>query len=74
MARRHSPLQQFREACQIARDHGMHVVECKSRSPKGPRTEYVVYRSLPDGRDTRLGKRSTVAGLRAYVTHCAETL
>ena len=71
MARRHSPLQQFREACQIARDHGMHVVEARIRDRKGPRTDYILYRDLPDGRSTRLGKRTTVEGIRSYVIRCA---
>lgn len=68
MARNHTPLQQFREACQIAKEHGMFVAECKTAE----RTDYVVYRKLPDGSSTRLGKRSSPAGLRRFVCRCAD--
>lgn len=61
---RHSPLQQLKEAKQIAQDHGLKVVECPITLGK---TDYVVYRQLPDGRRTRLGKRSSPQGLRKYV-------
>ncbi|MFA6310623.1 MAG: hypothetical protein WCV99_13385 [Sterolibacterium sp.] len=61
---RHSPLQQLKEAKQIAKDHGLKVVECPVKPGK---TDYVVYRELPDGRDTRLGKRASPQGLRKYV-------
>ena len=71
MCRRHTPLQKFREACQIARDHGMHVIEQKVRNRNGLRTVFVLYRDLPDGRSTRLGARSTVDGVRALVVRCS---
>lgn len=61
---RHSPLQQLKEAKQIARDHGLRVIECPIEPGK---TDYVVYRQLPNGRRTRLGKRSSPQGLRKYV-------
>ncbi|MEY2654946.1 MAG: hypothetical protein RLZZ524_1974 [Pseudomonadota bacterium] len=69
MARQHSPLQQIKEAKQIAKDHGLKVVECPVALGK---TDYVVYRTLPDGRRTRLGKRSSPAGIRKYVADLAE--
>lgn len=70
--RRHTPLQQLREANQIARDHGMHVVECKTRDRNGaPSSEFVLYRDLPDGRSTRIGMRSSVDGIRSLVIRAA---
>jgi len=65
---RHSPLQQLKEAKQIAKDHGLKVVECQVKLGK---TDYVVYRELPNGSDTRLGKRSSPQGLRKYVADLA---
>jgi len=65
---RHSPAQQLIEARQIARDHGLLVLDCKVAPGK---SEYVVYRTLPDGRRTRLGKRGTPEGVRAYVAKLA---
>lgn len=68
MARRHTPLQQYKEACQIARDHGLLVVECKTKE----RTDYVVYRDHPGAeRRERVGKRSSVAALRLFVARLA---
>lgn len=65
---RHSAHQQLVEARQIARDHGLLVIDVKAAAGK---TEHVVYRQLPDGRRTRLGKRGTPEGLRAYVCKLA---
>lgn len=65
---RHSSLQQLKEAKQIAKDHGLKVVECPIELGK---TDYVVYRQLPDGRRARLGKRATPEGLRKYVADLA---
>jgi uncharacterized protein with GYD domain len=65
---RHSPLQKLKEAKQIAKDHGLKVVEFPVTPGK---TDYVVYRELPDGSDTRLGKRSSPQGLRKYVADLA---
>lgn len=66
MTRQHTPLQQLKEAKQIAKDYGLRIAEC--RTPNG--TDYVVYRRVPGG-DTRLGKRSTPDGLRRFVARCA---
>ena len=62
MTRRHTPQQQFREAKQIAADHGLFIVEKAG--------EYIVYRRMP-GQNTPIGKRSTVAGLRSLVGKAA---
>lgn len=67
MARNHTPRQQFREACQIAKDHGMFVAERAAAD----KTSYIVYRKLPEGRNTRLGMRSTPESLRRFVSQCA---
>ena len=66
---RHTPLQQLKEARQIAKDHGLLVVDCQIEPGK---TDYVVYRTLPDGRRTRLGKRATPEGVRKYVCKLTE--
>lgn len=65
---RHSPHQQLVEARQIAKDHGLVLFE-KSIEPG--KTSYIVYRKLPDGRKTFLGKRGTPEGVRAYVAKLA---
>lgn len=62
MTRRHTPQQQFKEAQQIARDHGLFVVEKPG--------EFLLYRRTP-GHNTLVGKRSTVAGLRSLVGKAA---
>ena len=65
---RHTPMQQLIEARQIAKDHGMVLFE----KPIEPgKTSYLVYRLLPDGRKTFLGKRGTPEGARAYVARLA---
>jgi len=65
---RHSPAQQLKEARQIARDHGLVLFE----KPIEPgKTIYIVYRMLPNGRKTFLGKRGTPEGARAYVAELA---
>lgn len=70
--RRHTPLQKLREANQIARDHGMHVVECQTRDKAGGRRcEYVLYRDLPGGHSTRIGRRASVDGIRSLVIRAA---
>ena len=61
---RHTPLQQLIEARQIAKDHGL-LVKDKVLCPG--RTHYYVYRKLPDGHLTFLGKRGSPEGVRAYV-------
>lgn len=65
---RHSGHQQLVEARQIARDHGLLVIDVKASAGK---TEHVVYRLIPGGQRIRLGKRATAEGLRAYVCKLA---
>lgn len=62
MARQHTPLQQFREAKQIASDHGLLVVEKAGR--------FLLYRNSPE-RQVYLGFRTTAAGLRRFVCNAA---
>lgn len=62
MARQHTPLQQYKEARQIASDYGMFVVD------KGGR--YVLYRKTPT-RPVWLGQRSDPGALRSLVCRCA---
>lgn len=62
MARQHNPLQQWREAQQIAADYNMFIVH------KGDK--YVLYRKLPT-RPVYLGQRGSVSGIRALVEKCA---
>lgn len=60
--RHHSGLQQWKEAVQIAKDHGLKIVQ------KGER--YLLYRqSTP--RNVYLGFRTSVQGLRQFVARCA---
>lgn len=61
----HTPLQQLKEAKQIAKDHGMFVVERKAKD-----TEYLLYRALTPG-NVFLGKRATPGGIRNLVAKCA---
>lgn len=65
MARQHSPLQKLKEARTVAQEHNLRIAECPKR--KGIGTDYVVYRKAEDGSDTRLGKRSSIDGLRTWV-------
>ncbi len=58
MTARHTPQQQFKEAQQIARDHGCFVVQ------KGDR--FLVYRKTP-ATPVLLGFRRDVSQLRAFV-------
>lgn len=62
MTRRHTPLQQVKEAKQIARDHGCFVVE--KADPKGP--VFLLYRQMP-GHNVFIGRRTTPAGIRTLV-------
>lgn len=62
MARQHNPLQQWKEAQQIARDYNMYIVE------KGE--QYLLYRKL-SGRPVFLGKRGSIPGIRTLVEKCA---
>lgn len=62
----HTPLQQLKEAKQIAKDHGMFVAEQKARDG----TTYLLYRE-GHPRNVFLGKRSTPEGIRTLVAKCA---
>ena len=64
MAKQHTGLQQYKQACQIAKDYGMFVVD------KGD--QFFVYRKLPD-RNVCLGKCSSAAALFRKVSRCAGT-
>lgn len=61
-----NPLQQLKEAKQIAKDFGLFVVEKKT--PTG--TDYLLYRSL-EPRNAFLGKRSSPSGIRGLVAKTA---
>lgn len=61
--RTHSPQQKFKEARQIATDHGMFVVD------KGGR--FLLYRKTP-ARAVFLGMRSDATALRSFVCRCAK--
>lgn len=67
--RRHSPQQQFIEACQIARDHDMFVVDKFTQGGAG--AGYILYRRV-HGRAVRLGRRRDVGEFRRFVEKCAE--
>lgn len=58
MSPQQQPMQVYREACQLARDHGCFVIH---RSDS-----YVLYRRQPD-RNVFIGRRTTAAGLRRLV-------
>lgn len=58
MTRRHSPLQQLKEAKQIAKDHGLFVVE-RSGS-------YLLYREQTP-HNVYVGSRRSPESLRAFV-------
>lgn len=68
MTRRHSALQQLKEAKQIARDHGLFVAE--KPDPRG-QTAYVLYRHMPAGPNVFVGKRNTPEAIRALVCKTA---
>ena len=61
MAREHNPLQQWKEARQIASDYNMFIVEKDG--------EYMLYRKAP--RTVYIGKRGSVEGIRTMVEKCA---
>lgn len=66
MTRRHTPLQQLKEAKVIARDHGLFVVE----KPERAGTRSLLYRSQTTG-NVFLGRRSSPEGIRALVCKVA---
>ena len=61
--RQHSPRQQFKEAQQLAIDHGMFVIA------KGDR--FLLFRKAE--RPIYLGMRGSVSGLHSFVSRCATT-
>jgi hypothetical protein len=65
MVTRHSPVQQYRQALQIAKDNNMLVVEKDGR--------YIVYRKNPDNpaRNFYLGACSSAGALFKKVSSCA---
>lgn len=69
MAPHATPLQQLKEAKQIARDHSLRISE--RPKPKGG-MEYVVYRLTPGG-SVRIGKRTSIPDLRHWIGHLAAT-
>lgn len=58
MTARHSPLQQLKEAKQIAKDHGYFVAERGGA--------YLLYREQPGG-NVFIGKRASPEGIRRFV-------
>jgi hypothetical protein len=62
MVTRHTPQQQFKQACQIAKDHGMFVVD------KGD--HFILYRKNPV-RNICLGEVKSAAALFHKVSRCA---
>lgn len=66
MTRRHTPLQQLKEAKTIAADHGLRVVE----RPSAKGSCYLLYR-IVDGRPVFIGKRSSEPGIRSLVCKAA---
>lgn len=64
MTRRHSPIQQLKEAKQIARDHGCFVVE---KHPAPGVTHYLLYREMSGHPNVYIGRRVTPAGIRSLV-------
>lgn len=62
MARQHNPLQQWKEAQQIARDYNMFI------SQKGDK--YLLYRKTPS-RPVYLGQSGSVSGIRTLVEKCS---
>ena len=62
--RRHSGVQQYKQACQIAKDHNMFVVD------KGGR--FLVYRKVP-GRNVCLGECASAEALFRKVSRCASS-
>jgi hypothetical protein len=68
MATARDPRQLIKEAWQIAKDNGLFLATVK---PAPTKTEYVLYRAVPGGKNVRLGKRSSPAGIRKFVAQCA---
>jgi len=62
MARQHSPLQQVKEARQIAKDSNLILAEKKI----GDQLVYFLYR-ITGGGNVFIGKRSSPSGIRHFV-------
>jgi hypothetical protein len=62
--KRHTGQQQFKQACQIAKDHGMFVVD------KGDK--FIVYRKTPI-RNVCLGECGSAEALFRKVSRCANS-
>ena len=62
MARQHSPLQQVKEARQIAKDFNLFLREKQN----GDRTDYLLFR-ITGGGNVFIGQRSSPAGIRHFV-------
>ena len=62
MTSRHTPAQQYKEAKQIARDHGMFFFEKNGR--------YILYRECQP-RNVYLGYRTDIGDFRRFVESCA---
>lgn len=63
MTRRHGPIQQLKEAKQLARDHGCFVLE------RGD--TYLLYRVQPGG-NVLIGRRKSCAGIRRLVCRATD--
>lgn len=63
MTRRHTPLQQFKEAKTTAQEHNMFVTEKAGT--------YMLFRRC-GAYNTLIGKRTTVGGLRSLVFNAAK--
>lgn len=66
MTRRHTPVQQLKEAKTIAAEHGLRVVERTTSTGRA----YLLYR-IVDGRPIYIGKRSSEPGIRTLVCKAA---
>lgn len=65
--RRHSGRQQYNEAQIMAKEHGLRIVEVQGR--------YLLYRVMKHAaRDTYIGARRSVQGLRQLVEHASGSL
>ncbi len=62
MTRRHSPRQQYEQACRIAKDNNMFVVAKNGR--------YLIFRKTPS-RNVCLGSCGSTETLFTKVSHCA---
>ena len=61
--RRHSPLQQLKEAKTIAREHGLFIAE---KTING-HCRYLLYRVRSHGQNIFIGQRGTCEGIRSLV-------